>query len=101
MPAKTKVVLRKGKAVRQSVTIPAGLAAQLRKVAKKRHLTMSGAMVSLAEQGIRAERQAKENLRVAYRRFMEEREPARKEAAGKDLVRAIFGADAVAEDTLL
>jgi len=101
MPAKTKAVLRKGKAVRQSVTIPAGLAAQLRKVAKERHLTMSRAMVSLAEQGIRAERQAKENLRVAYRRFMEEREPVRKEAAGKDLVRAIFGADAVAEDALL
>jgi hypothetical protein len=101
MQARTKAVLRREKSVRQSVTIPAGLAAQLRKVAKERHLTMSGAMVSLAEQGIRAERQAKENLRGAYRRFMEEREPARKEAAGKDLVRAIFGTDAVAEDTLL
>ena len=94
-------MLRREKSVRQSVTIPAGLAAQLRKVAKERHLTMSGAMVSLAEQGIRSERQAKENLRVAYRRFMEEREPARKEAAGRDLVRAIFGTDALAEDTLL
>jgi hypothetical protein len=32
---------------------------------------------------------------------MKEQEPARKEEAGKDLIRAIFGRDAIAEDTLL
>jgi hypothetical protein len=31
---------------------------------------------------------------------MHEQEPARKEQAGRDLIRAIFGDDAIAEDTL-
>ena len=42
-----------------------------------------------------------ENLRATYHRFMSEHEPARKDEAGKDLIRAIFGEDAIAEDTLL
>ncbi len=32
---------------------------------------------------------------------MAEREPTRKEQAGKDLIRAIFGKDALAKDTIL
>ncbi|MBK5293397.1 MAG: hypothetical protein JJE04_17200 [Acidobacteriia bacterium] len=91
----------KGRPVRQSVTIPASLVAEVRRVAKERHLTMSRALVSLAERGVRAELDAKENLKATYRRFMEEQEPARKNEAGKDLVRAIFGKDAIAEDTVL
>jgi hypothetical protein len=87
--------------VRQSVTIPAPLAAEVRRVAKERHLTMSRALVSLAERGVCAELDAKENLKATYRRFMKEQEPARKEEAGKDLVRAIFGKDAIAENTIL
>ncbi len=89
------------KAVRQSVTIPAPLAGEVRRVAKERHLTMSRALVVLAERGLRAETEARENLKAAYRRFMKEQEPARKEEAGKDLIRAIFGKDAIAEDTFL
>ena len=37
----------------------------------------------------------------AYKRFMNEKKPGPKNEAGKDLVRAIFGTDAIAEDTLL
>lgn len=61
---------------------------------------MSRAIVAMAERGVRAEREAKANLRAAYQRFMSEHDPARKEQAGKDLIRAIFGVDAIAEDTL-
>ena len=61
---------------------------------------MSRAIVALAERGARAELEARENLKRTYRRFMKEKEPARKEEAGKDLIRAIFGTDAIAEDTL-
>jgi hypothetical protein len=32
---------------------------------------------------------------------MDEHEPARKNGAGEDLIRAIFGKDAIAEDTVL
>ena len=91
----------RSKAVRQSVTIPAPLAAEVRRVATERHLTMSRALVTLAERGVRAELDAKGNLQAAYRRFMSEQEPARKDEAGKDLIRAIFGKDAIAEDTVL
>lgn len=61
---------------------------------------MSRALVTLAERGVRAEAEARENLKAAYRRFINEREPTQKDEAGKDLIRAIFGADAIAEDTL-
>ena len=36
-------------------------------------------------------------LKVAYRKFVEEVEPERKDLAGRDLIRAIFGNDSVAE----
>jgi hypothetical protein len=88
------------KSVRQSVTIPAKLAADVRRVAKERHMTMSRALVDLAERGVRAEAEAKQHLKAAYRNFVEESEPARKNEAGRDLIRAIFGKDSVAEDSV-
>jgi hypothetical protein len=101
MPTRTKTPRApKAKAVRQSVTIPAPLVAAVRRVAKERHLTMSRALVSLAEGGVRAEIDAKENLKATYKRFMAEQEPARQKEAGKDLIRAVFGKDAIAEDTV-
>jgi len=62
---------------------------------------MSRALVSLAERGVRAEWDAKESLKASYQRFMKEQDPAWKDEAGKDLIRAIFGKDGVAEDTIL
>jgi signal recognition particle subunit SEC65 len=90
-----------GRAVRQSVSIPAPLAAEVRRVAKERHLTMSRALVTLAERGVRAERETKADLNTAYRRFLKEREPSKKDEAGKQLIEAIFGKDAIAEDSIL
>jgi hypothetical protein len=79
MPARSKTARSiREKPVRQSVTIPVPLVAQVRRVAKERNLTMSRALVSLAERGIQADLEAKEKLRAAYRRFMGEQEPARK-----------------------
>jgi hypothetical protein len=102
MPGRTKRPSRsRAKPVRQSVTIPAPLAAAVRRVAADRHLTVSRALVSLAERGLQAEMDDKQNLQAAYTRFMSEQEPVRKNEAGKDLIRAVFGKDAVAEDTLL
>jgi hypothetical protein len=86
------------KSVRQSVTIPATLAADVQRLAKERNLTVSRALVALAERGVRAEAEAKQQLKVAYRNFVEEAEPERKNVAGRDLIRAIFGKDSVAED---
>jgi hypothetical protein len=63
-------------------------------------VTMSRALVVLAEHGVRAESEAKRQLRAAYRNFVEEAEPERKNEAGRDLIRAIFGRDSIAEDSV-
>ena len=62
---------------------------------------MSRALVALAERAIREELDARENLKAAYQRFMKEQDPAGKNEAGKDLIRAMFGTDAIAEDPVL
>ena len=62
---------------------------------------MSRALVVLAERGVRAEAEAKQQLKLAYRRFVDEREPDLKNEAGRDLIRTIFGKDSIAEDSIL
>ena len=91
---------RKKASVRQSVTIPAQLAREVRRVAKERQVTMSRALVTLAERGVEAEAAARARLTTAYEQFMAEGDPARKSEVGEDLIRAIFGSTAVAEDPL-
>ncbi len=61
---------------------------------------MSRALVALAERGVRAEAEAKEQLKASYNGFLAENDPALKNEAGKDLIRAIFGTDAIAEDSI-
>ena len=80
--------------------MPASLAADVRRVAKERHVTMSRALVDLAERGVRAEAEAKQQLKSAYRTFIDETEPERKNEAGRDLIRAIFGKNSIAEDSI-
>ena len=88
------------RSIRQSVTIPAALVSEVRRAAKEQHVTMSRALVSLAERGVRAEAEAKEQLKSSFNRFLAENDPTRKNEAGKDLIRAIFGKDAIAEDSI-
>ena len=70
-------------------------------MAEEQQVTMSRALVALAERGVRAEAEAKEQLKVSYNRFLAENDPARKNEVGKDLIRAIFGKSAIAEDPIL
>lgn len=94
-----KSAIRKTRAsVRQSVTMPAKLAREVRRVAKERNVTMSRALVTLAERGVEAEAAARAKLTAAYEQFMTEGDPARKSAVGEDLIRAVFGRGAIAED---
>ena len=103
MSGRDKAVSRRlgTRSVRQSVSIPAPLAVEVRRVAKERRLTISRALVTLAERGVRAEQDAKENLKTAYRTFLRAKEPLKKEQAGRDLIRAVFGKDSIAEDQIL
>ncbi len=76
------------------------LAVEVRRLAKERHLTISRALVALAERGVQAEADAQRSLRSAYRGYLAENEPSRKSEVGKTLVRTIFGKDAIAEDSV-
>lgn len=58
-------------------------------------------MVTLAEKGVEAEAAARESLNSAYQRFMSADVAEQKNEAGKDLIRAIFGRAAIAEDSIL
>jgi trimethylamine:corrinoid methyltransferase-like protein len=58
-------------------------------------------LVALARRGVDAEAAARENLNATHRRFMAEADPERKSEAGRDLIRAVFGKDAIAEDPIL
>jgi len=91
---------RKAASVRQSVTMPAVLAREVRRVAKERNVTVSRALVTLAELGVEAEAAARAKLAAAYDRFMAEGDPAKKIEVGEDLIRSIFGSAAIAEDPL-
>lgn len=84
--------------MRQSVTIPSQLAVEVRRVAKEKNLTMSRALVTLTERGVAAEAADRAKLIAAYDKFMSENESARKNQADKELIRAIFAKDAIAED---
>jgi hypothetical protein len=77
------------------------LAVEVERVARRKHLTMSRALVALAQRGVEAEAAALANLNASYRRFIAEADPERKNEAGKDLIRAVFGKDAIAEDPVL
>ena len=61
---------------------------------------MSRALVTLAERGVQAEAEAQAQLRATYQGFLAESEPARKNEAGKALIRAIFGKESIAEDSV-
>ena len=100
MSSRAKSRSRKASSVRQSVTIPAQLATEVRRVAKERHLTASRALVELARRGVEAEAESRANLNATYRRFMSEVNPQLKDEAGKDLIRAIFGKGSIAEDSV-
>jgi len=101
MKSRSKTRTRTASSVRQSVTIPADLAIEVERVARKKHLTMSRALVMLAQRGVEAEAAARDRLNATYRRFMSEDDSGRKGEAGKDLIRTVFGKDAIAEDSIL
>src|SRR5438067_10213537 len=99
--ARRKPAARRTRAsVRQSVTMPARLAREVRRVAKERNMTMSRALVALAERGLEAEAAARARLTTVYQQFMAEGDPDRKSEAGEHLIWAIFGRAAIAEDPL-
>jgi hypothetical protein len=56
--------------------------------------------VTQAEKGVEAEAAAHAKLAVTYEQFMATQDPKKKSEVGKELIQAVFGTDAIAEDPL-
>ncbi|HWF47616.1 MAG TPA: hypothetical protein VG168_11470 [Bryobacteraceae bacterium] len=100
MRGQVKTSSGKVSAIRQSVTLPESLAIEVRRVAKERRLTANRALVELVQRGLQAEAEDRAKLSAAYHRFMSETDSERNGEAGKDLIRTIFGTEAITEDSI-
>jgi hypothetical protein len=67
----------------------------------RRSVAIPPQLVELAQRGGEAETAGRDNLKATHNRFMSAADPERKGEAGKDLIRTIFGKDAIAEDSIL
>jgi hypothetical protein len=83
---------------RTLVTLPKELWEQAQRIANEEDWSIARAIVFLAQCGAEAQRKAEAGLQGSYRRFMSEEDPEKRSQAGDDLMRSIFGADAVAKD---
>lgn len=79
------------KTVRQYITLPAKLAAQVRALAKTRKLTFSRTIVELIEKGIEAEqRQHQQDFFELVKHFRRAADPEESKRLGDKLGRMVF-----------
>ena len=80
-----------GKAVRQSVSLPAKTAAQVRSLAKTRRLSSNRMLVELIENGIEAEKRKQLEFFELAERFRNASDPEEAKRLGDKLGRMVFG----------
>jgi hypothetical protein len=79
------------KTVRQSVSLPANVAAQVRRLAKTRRLSANRMLVELVENGIEAEKRKQEEFFDLAGRFRDATDPGEAKRLGDQLGRMVFG----------
>jgi hypothetical protein len=79
------------KTVRQSVSLPAKMASQVRTLAKSRRLSATRMLVELIENGIEAERRKQEEFFNLAERFRNEKDPDAAKRLGDEMGRMVFG----------
>jgi hypothetical protein len=79
------------KAVRQSVSLPSTVAAQVRTMAKTRRLSANRMLVELIENGIEAERQKQQEFFELAERFRSATDPKEVKRLGDQMGRMVFG----------
>jgi hypothetical protein len=79
------------KSVRQSVSLPAKVAAQVRTLAKTRRLSSSRMLVELIENGIEAEKRKQQEFFELAEKFREAADPEEAKKLGDKLGRMVFG----------
>ena len=79
------------KAVRQSVSLPATVAAQVRTMARTRRLSANRMLVELIENGIEAEKQKHQEFFDLAERFRSTTDPEEVKRLGDQMGRMVFG----------
>ena len=79
------------KTVRQSVSLPAKVASQVRTMAKSRRLSATRMLVELIENGIEAEQRKQQEFFDLAKRFRNETDPDAARRLGDELGRMVFG----------
>ena len=79
------------KTVRQSVSLPAKIATQVRSMAKTRRLSANRMLLELIENGIEAEKRRQQEFFELAERFRSESDPEEAKRLGDQLGRMIFG----------
>lgn len=79
------------KQVRRSVTLPAQLAEQVERIAKKRRLSDNRVLVELVEQGLEAQKEKERAFFALAGRFRTASDPKEVQQLGDEMGRFIFG----------
>ena len=79
------------RAVRQSVSLPATVAAQVRTMARTRRLSANRMLVELIENGIEAEKQKQQEFFDLAERFRSASDPKEVKRLGDQMGRMVFG----------
>ncbi len=79
------------KSVRQSVSLPAKTAAQVRNLAKTRRLSSNRMLVELIENGIEAKKRKQQEFFELAERFRNATDPEEAKRLGDALGRMVFG----------
>jgi hypothetical protein len=85
------VMALKDKSVRQSVTLPAKVATQVRSMAKRRRLSANRMLVELVEEGLKARKQKEKAFFELAERFRAAEDPKDVERLGEQLGQMVFG----------
>ena len=87
----TGVMRPRDKTVRQSVTLPAKVATQVRSMAKRRRLSANRMLVELVEEGLEAKKQKEKAFFELAERFRAAADPEEVERLGEELGQMVFG----------
>ncbi len=85
------VMKRADKTVRQSISLPCNLAAQVRSLAKARRLSSNRVLLELIETGIEAEKRKQREFFEIAERFRNATDPKEVKRLGDEMGRMIFG----------
>jgi len=81
----------RNRTVRQSVSLPAGVAAQVRSMARARRLSANRLLLELIEGGIEAQKRKQQQFFDVAERFRGATDPDEVKRLGDELGRMVFG----------